>query len=102
MGKSHEAMLIMNQRWMEGRNRILLCIPNADLLVQWTDLLERHYSVPYVTMTSRNDWANHTDDEHPNGFEQEGIVITTDDFAAEHEAEASAVAWDLVVFEEAN
>ena len=102
MGKSHEAMLIMNQRWMEGRNRILLCIPNADLLVQWTDLLERHYSVPYVTMTSRNDWANHTDDEHPNGFEQEGIIITTYDFAAEHEAEASAVAWDLVVFEEAN
>lgn len=102
MGKSHEAMLIMNQRWMEGRNRILLCIPNADLLVQWTDLLERCYSVPYVTMTSRSDWVDYTDDEHPNGFEQDGIVITTYDFAAEHEAEASAVAWDIVVFEEAN
>ena len=102
MGKSHEAMLIMNQRWMEGRNRILLCIPNADLLVQWTDLLERYYSVPYVTMTSRSAWADHTDDEHANGFEQDGIVITTYDFAAEHEAEASAVPWDLVVFEEAN
>lgn len=102
MGKSHEAMLIMNQRWVEGRNRILLCIPNADLLVQWTDLLERYYSVPYVTMTSRSDWADHTDDEHPNGFEQDGIVMTTYDFAAEHEAEASTVAWDLVVFEEAN
>lgn len=102
MGKSHEAMLIMNQRWMEGSNRILLCIPNADLLVQWTDLLERYYSVPYVSMTSRSDWADHTDDEHLNGFEQEGIIITTYDFAAEHEAEASAVTWDLVVYEEAN
>lgn len=102
MGKSHEAMLIMNQRWMEGRNRILLCIPNADLLVQWTDLLERYYSVPYVTMTSRIDWADHADDEHLNGFEQEGIVITTYDFATEHEAEALAISWDLVVFEEAN
>ena len=102
MGKSHEAMLIMNQRWMEGRNRILLCIPNADLLVQWTDLIERYYSVPYVTMTSRSDWADHTDDEHPNGFEQDGIVITTYDFAAEHEAEAASIAWDFVVFEEAN
>ena len=32
MGKSHEAMLVINQKWLEGYSRILLVIPNADLL----------------------------------------------------------------------
>ena len=41
MGKSHEAALIMAQRYLEGYDRILLCIPNADLLSQWTDLIEQ-------------------------------------------------------------
>lgn len=96
MGKSHEAMLIMAQRWMEGQTKILLCIPNADLLVQWTDLLDTHYTVPYCVLTKNTDWDPET------GFDQSGIVITTYDFVADHEAEASAVAWDLAVFEEAN
>lgn len=34
MGKSHEAMLVINQRWLEGQTKILLCIPNADLVHQ--------------------------------------------------------------------
>jgi len=57
MGKSHEAMLIMNQRWLEGQTRILLCIPNADLLSQWMELLEQFYTVPYIPLTSKEEWA---------------------------------------------
>lgn len=34
MGKSHEAMLAIAQKWLEGQNRILLAVPNADLLIQ--------------------------------------------------------------------
>ena len=41
MGKSHEAMLVINRRWLEGQTRILLCIPNADLVPQWSDVPER-------------------------------------------------------------
>ena len=96
MGKSHEAMLIMAQRWMEGQTKILLCIPNANLLVQWTGLLDDHYTVPYHVLTKSTDW------DPEAGFEYDGIVITTYDFAADHETEASAIAWDLAVFEEAN
>lgn len=33
LGKSHEAMLIITQKWLEGR-RILLSVPNAGLLCQ--------------------------------------------------------------------
>ena len=102
MGKSHEAMLIVAQRWMEGHSRILLCIPNIDLLSQWIDLLDRCYTVPYVVLTTRQEWEANTSVDSPNGFEQNGIVITTYDFAADHEDHAAAVAWDLTVFEEAN
>ncbi len=32
IGKSHEAMLVVAQKWLEGQRRILLAVPNADLL----------------------------------------------------------------------
>ena len=60
MGKSHEAMLVINQKWLEGCSRILLVIPNADLLHQWTEMLERFYTVPYVVLTSRKEWQTHS------------------------------------------
>lgn len=97
MGKSHEAMLVMVQKWLEGCHRILLCIPNADLLNQWIDLLNTYYTVPYVSMVNNSDWI-----QNGKTFEQDGVVITTYSFAAEYALEASAVKWDLTVFEEAN
>ena len=102
MGKSHEAMLVINQKWLEGCSRILLVIPNADLLHQWTEMLERFYTVPYVVLTSRKEWQTHSTSDHPNAFIQDAIVITTYDFAADNEEAAKIVNWDLTVFEEAN
>ena len=102
MGKSHEAMLVINQKWLEGCSRILLVIPNADLLHQWTEMLERFYTVPYVVLTSRKEWQARSAPNHPNAFIQDAIVITTYDFAADNEEAAKVVNWDLTVFEEAN
>lgn len=102
MGKSHEAMLVINQKWLEGCSRILLVIPNADLLHQWTEMLERFYTVPYVVLTSRKEWQALSGPDHPNAFIQDAIVITTYDFAADNEETAKVVNWDLTVFEEAN
>lgn len=102
MGKSHEAMLVITQKWLEGKSRILLVIPNADLLYQWIEMLERYYTVPYVILTNRNDWQENTTSDQPNAFIQDAIVITTYDFAAANEDAAKVVNWDLTVFEEAN
>lgn len=108
MGKSHEAMLVIAQKWLEGgarlagQNRILLAVPNADLLIQWTELIDRYYTIPYVALASRTDWNANRSDEAPNAFEQNAVVITTYDFAADNEEAARAVRWDLTVFEEAN
>ena len=102
MGKSHEAMLVINQKWLEGCSRILLVIPNVDLLQQWTEMLERFYTVPYVVLTNRDQWRQNTSPDTPNAFIQDAIVITTYDFAADNEDAAKVVNWDLAVFEEAN
>ena len=64
LGKSHEAMLVITQKWLEGCNRILLVIPNADLLHQWVELLEQHYTVPYVVLTHRDHWQQNTSPEN--------------------------------------
>ena len=53
MGKSHEAMLIITQKWLEGQSRILLLIPNADLLMQWTEMIDLYYTIPYIALTNR-------------------------------------------------
>ena len=102
MGKSHEAMLVINQKWLEGYSRILLVIPNADLLHQWTEMLELFYTVPYVVLTNRDQWRQNTSEDNSNAFIQDAIVITTYDFAADNEEAAKVVNWDLTVFEEAN
>ncbi|MPL96606.1 RNA polymerase-associated protein RapA [bioreactor metagenome] len=102
MGKSHEAMLIMAQKWLEGKIRILLAVPNADLLFQWVEMIDRYYTVPYVVLTNRDQWNENSSDENPNAFEQNAIVITTYDFAADNQAASAAVKWDLTVLEEAN
>lgn len=102
LGKSHEAMLVIAQKWLEGQHRILLAVPNADLLDQWTELINEFYSVPYVIIASRNDWDALITQDEPNPFLQDAIVITTYDFAANHEEAMKAVPWDLTVFEEAN
>ena len=102
LGKSHEAMLIITQKWLEGRQHILLAVPNADLLFQWIELIDEFYSVPYVVLTDRAQWDAVISENEPNPFLQDAVVITTYDFAAGHEDEAKAVPWDLAVFEEAN
>lgn len=107
MGKSHEAMLIVTQKWLEGsagpagQSRILLAIPNADLLRQWADLMEHHYTLPYVVLASREDWEKNINDENPNAFLQDAVILTTYDFLADQQKAAGEISWDITVFEEA-
>ena len=72
MGKSHEAMLVITQKWLEGCKNILLCITNSDLLVQWTELLDTYYTIPYIALTNNEMYS-----DNGNSFEQDGIIIST-------------------------
>ncbi len=77
MGKSHEAMLVIVHKWYERRTRILLAIPNADLLCQWVEMIEERYTVPYIVLMNKDDWNKHISKENPNAFEQKAVIITT-------------------------
>ncbi len=102
MGKSHEAMLVITQKWLEGYNRILLVTPNGDLLRQWIEIIDNHYTIPYVVLTNKEEWKMNISKDNPNAFVQNAIVISTYDFVADNEQAAKEVKWDLSVFEEAN
>ena len=102
LGKSHEAMLVIAQRWLEGQNRILLLIPNADLIGQWTELLEKYYSIPYIVCSNREEWEGLVTEDNPNPFDQDAILISTYDFVTAQEPNVSQILWDIIVFEEAN
>lgn len=102
MGKSHEAMLVITQKWVESHSRILLVTPNADLLMQWTEMIDRYYTIPYIVLTNHEDWNANISDDHPNAFLQDAIVISTYDFVTDNEPAAKEIHWDLTIFEEAN
>ncbi len=99
MGKSHEAMMILTEKWYEGKNRLLLVIPNGDLLSQWVRLLEQYYTIPYMVLKNTRDQNFLNAQENP--FLQDALIITTYDFLTQQQELASQVVWDVIAFEEA-
>ncbi len=102
LGKSHEAMLVIAQRWLEEQNRILLLIPNADLIAQWTELIEKYYSIPYVVCSKKEEWEGLMTEDNQNPFDQKAVIMSTYDFVSSQEETAARISWDVIVFEEAN
>ena len=90
MGKSHEAMLIANELWYEGKTKILIAIPNGDLLMQWAEMIEDKYSIPYCIA------------QNSNIADFDGIVLATNDYIVQNIFEFDKTNWDTVIFEEAN
>lgn len=97
LGKSTEAMLVVTQKWYEGKNRIIILVPNSDLLVQWEKSIESKYSIPFITISNTIQFNNAN-----NTFEQDTVVLTTFDFAVQNKAFVEQIAWDIAVFEEAS
>ena len=102
MGKTHESLLIVAQQWLEGKEKIAIVVPNADLLHQWTDVLQTHYTLPFVIITNSEEWRQRSDAENDNAFLQEALVLTTYDFLASHHAYAKDAHFDIIVYEEAS
>lgn len=90
MGKSHEAMLAASEMWYEGKTKILIAIPHFNLLMQWAEMLDEKYSVPYCVAQN----------ESISDFD--GIVLVTNDYLVQNISEFDKINWDAVIFEEAN
>ena len=83
-------MLIATELWYEGKTKILIAIPNGDLLMQWAEMIEDKYSIPYCI-------AQNSDIK-----DFDGIVLATNDYIVQNISEFEKVNWNTVIFEEAN
>ena len=101
LGKTYEAMLVITQMWYEGKQKILIVVPTP-LLYQWMKIIEDKFSVPLYTIDSNETFDSCVSEGQQNPFLQDGIVLTTYDFAAEKAEQILQVKWDMTVFEEAH
>ena len=100
LGKSYVCLLIILQRWVAGRQKVLFVIP-SHLRKQWRNILESRISVPSTFIDSNAVWEELLPLGTENPFQQEAIVVTTYDFAVEKANFLSRVKWETVMFDEA-
>ncbi|MDL2288579.1 hypothetical protein LJC32_04275 [Oscillospiraceae bacterium OttesenSCG-928-F05] len=90
LGKTYEALLVAAQKWYEGKDRLLVILP-PNLVNQWTAKIESGFALPYFL------W--NTGDTIPD---EDGLAITTYDFAVRHAEAIAEKPWDLIIFDEAD
>jgi ERCC4-related helicase len=100
LGKTIEAGLVLAQKWIEGKRRILIIAP-ANLRKQWSQEVEEKFFLPTEILEARNYNKMAKDGIH-RPFEHNSIVICSYQFAARHADELMVIAWDLVVIDEAH
>ena len=99
LGKTIEAGIILSQSWAEHRRRILIIVP-ASLRNQWNIELREKFFLPSTVMVGKLYDESLSRGQSP--LLQDGIVICSYHFAAEHADEIGNIHWDLVVLDEAH
>jgi superfamily II DNA or RNA helicase len=100
LGKTIEAGLLIAQRWAE-RKRCILVITPANLRKQWHQELADKFGLP-ATIFEAKSFRQWVKEGAVNPFNRSGIIICSYQFAARKAVEIKAVAWDLVVIDEAH
>ena len=101
LGKTIEAGLVMSQRWAERRRRVLLIVP-ASLRKQWAQELYEKFSIRTAILDAKT-YGDQRRAGTTRPFEaKDAVVILSYEFAARRADDIRAVAWDLVVFDEAH
>jgi len=100
LGKTIEAGLVMCQFWAERRRRLLVIVP-ASIRKQWSNEIEEKFGLPTILL-DRKAYNKALRDGNPNPFETDAIIICSIHFASKMSAEVRALAWDLVIIDEAH
>jgi SNF2-related domain/Helicase conserved C-terminal domain len=100
LGKTIEAGLVLCQYWAERKRRLLVICP-ASLRKQWSLELEEKFNLPNVILDART-YRQAQANGNPNPFSTDKVVVTSLNFASTMRAEIRAVAFDLVVIDEAH
>ena len=88
LGKTYEALLVVAQRWYEGKEHILVVLPQ-NLMAQWQQKLDEEFTLPVIK------WAEYTADS-------KGICLVTYDDVIREAEKVKSIRWDLAVFDEAD
>ena len=100
LGKTIEAGLVLSQKWAERKRRILVITP-SNLRKQWyQELTEKFFLTCRILESKSYNAAIKVGQFRP--FEGPEIVICSYQFAKSKAADVHALAWDLVVIDEAH
>lgn len=100
LGKTIEAGLVLSQKWAERKRRILIIVP-SNLRKQWYQELTEKFFLPCRIIESKSyNAAVKVGNFRP--FITSEIVICSYQFARSKAPDVQAIAWDLVVMDEAH
>lgn len=101
LGKTIEAGLVISQRWVERRRRILIIVP-ANLRKQWHQELQDKFSLQGLILEAKS-YNRIAKQERQNPFLMpSGPVICSYQFAKAKAKDIREIEWDLVVLDEAH
>lgn len=103
LGKTIEAALVLCQFWAERRRRLLVICP-ASLRQQWAQELREKFAVPSLIVDATVLRQQRCGDPlcTLQNIIRDQVVIVSYQFAAKLETEFRAIAWDIVVMDEAH
>ena len=99
LGKTIEAGIVLCQYWSERRRRLLVICP-ASLRKQWALELEEKFNLPTVVLDAKTWRDTLKKDQSP--INQKVIIILSYNYANRIRDELKAIAWNLVVIDEAH
>ncbi|HBO3969117.1 TPA: DEAD/DEAH box helicase family protein [Pseudomonas aeruginosa] len=101
LGKTIEAGLVISQRWAERRRRLLVIVP-ANLRKQWHQELQDKFNLQGLILETKSyNTLRKQGVRNPFVFSS-GPVICSYQFAKAKAKDVKAIAWDLVVLDEAH
>ena len=100
LGKTIEAGLVLSQKWAERKRRILVIVP-SNLRTQWYQELTEKFFLPCRILESKS-YNTAIKQGQFRPFEAGEVVICSYQFAKSKAGDVHALAWDLVVIDEAH
>lgn len=101
LGKTIEAGLVISQRWAERRRRLLIIVP-ANLRKQWHQELQDKFNLQGLILETKSYNALRKQGVRNPFVFANGPVICSYQFAKAKAKDVKAIAWDLVVLDEAH
>jgi len=100
LGKTIEAGLVLCQHWAERKRKLLIICP-ASLRKQWALELQEKFNLPSIILDSKT-YRQSVREGNGTPFATDKVVITSFHFSSRFRGDVRAVAYDLVVIDEAH